>query len=76
MGGWGYALMTIGMIGFWSLVLAGFVLLLRSTGASVSGQRPVPHRPTPQQILAERYARGEIDDDEYTRRTRALNSTT
>ncbi|WP_223273354.1 SHOCT domain-containing protein [Nocardia cerradoensis] len=29
--------------------------------------------PSPQQILAERFARGEIDDEEYTRRMRALD---
>ncbi|WP_210743196.1 SHOCT domain-containing protein [Nocardia cerradoensis] len=29
--------------------------------------------PSPQQIRAERFARGEIDDEEYTRRMRALD---
>ncbi|MGE0781461.1 SHOCT domain-containing protein [Mycolicibacterium chlorophenolicum] len=34
------------------------------------------HPPTPQQGLAERYARGEIDDEEYARRLNTLNSGT
>ncbi|QJS13807.1 hypothetical protein HKX69_33485 [Streptomyces argyrophyllae] len=35
-----------------------------------------PLDPTPEQILAERFARGEIDEDEYHRRLTVLAKTT
>lgn len=31
-------------------------------------------RPAAERLLAERYARGEIDDDEYARRQRVLHA--
>ncbi|MBA2560898.1 MAG: hypothetical protein H0V07_13625, partial [Propionibacteriales bacterium] len=30
--GWGYALMTIGMLGFWTVVITGVVLMVRQFG--------------------------------------------
>lgn len=74
MSGWGYVLMTVGMVVFWALVAAAIVALVRYTSASGRDATTMPshHGPTPQQILAERYARGEIDDEEYSRRMRTL----
>lgn len=74
MTGWGYGLMAISMVIFWVLVIAGILALVRYTAAPSQGQRTVPHGPTPQQVLADRYARGEIDEEEYTRRLKTLNS--
>src|SRR4029453_5923028 len=56
-----------------ALVIAIVVMLrARSTGGGgTSGSGAAPHAPGPsgsEQVLAERYARGEIDEDEYTRR--------
>nr|WP_280478666.1 SHOCT domain-containing protein [Nocardia asiatica] len=76
MTGWGYGLMAIGMVIFWVLVIAGIVTLVRYTAAPSLGRPTVPHGPTPQQVLADRYARGEIDDEEYTRRLKTLDSAT
>jgi putative membrane protein len=78
MSGWGYGLMIIGMVIFWTLVVAGIVALVRYAGASGSTTNSVPqhHGPTPQQILADRYARGDIDDEEYTRRMKTLSTGT
>ncbi len=73
--GWGYAMMIVGMIVFWGVVAAGLVLFLRSIGTSGPTQPPPPHGPTPQQILDERYARGEIDEEEYSRRRQTLTGT-
>ncbi|RDI68288.1 SHOCT domain-containing protein [Nocardia pseudobrasiliensis] len=74
MSGWAYGMMAVGMIVFWALVIGGIVVLVRyvsrAAGMSVSG----PARPSPQQVLAGRYARGEIDDDEYVRRMKVLDS--
>jgi putative membrane protein len=69
--GGGIALMSLGMIVFWGLLIFGFVMLPRST----SGQAPsnAAARPTPEQILAERFAHGQIDETEYARRLDTLH---
>ena len=78
MSGWGYALMTVSMILFWGAVIAGIVALVRYFGrsgqppeASPSSQTP-PASQTPEQLLAERFARGEISEDEYRQRLAVL----
>ena len=78
MSGWGYALMTVSMILFWGAVIFGIVMLVRYFGRS--GQPPAEPRPpqsaespqSPERLLAERFARGEIDEDEYRRRLGVL----
>ena len=72
--GWGWAAMTVGMLLFWVLVVAGGVLLFRALDRS-SDRSAAPARPTPEQLLAERFARGEIDEDEYRRRLATLSGT-
>ncbi len=66
MSGWGYAFMVVSALLTWSvLAAAGYVLVRRiRPGAATGGQ--------PEQVLAHRYARGEIDDDEYRRRLSTL----
>ena len=73
MSGWGYALMTISMVLFWGLVIAGVVALIRYLGRSgqQGGAGPAPY--TPEQLLAQRFAQGEIDEDEYRRRLDILH---
>lgn len=71
MSGWGYALMSVGMVVFWALVIAAVVALVRYLGGS---QQPSGSRPTPEQVLAERFARGDIDDEEYRQRQEALRN--
>ena len=78
MTGWGWFGMTIGMIAFWGLLIALAVLLYRSFSTkdtSPSQSQSGPTSPDPRQILAERYARGEIDEDEYQRRLATLDGT-
>jgi putative membrane protein len=56
---------------FWFAVIAGIVLLLRSRG----GWGPPPvgsHRESALDVLDGRYARGEIDVDEYRERRSVL----
>ena len=69
MSGWGYALGIIGMVLFWAvlvLAIAAAVRYLdRKRGESFP---PPPSPPTAEQVLAERFARGEIDADEYRQR--------
>ncbi len=60
---WGYALMTISMVLFWALVIYGVIALFRY---SARADRPATAtRPTPEQVLADRLARGEIDEAHY-----------
>jgi putative membrane protein len=63
MSGWGYALMTVSMILFWGAVIFGLVMLVRHFGRS--GQPP-------ERLLAERFARGEIGEEEYRQRLAVL----
>jgi putative membrane protein len=74
LGGWGMTLMTMSSLLFWGLVTAAIVALLRYTGRSAHPGVPATHGPTPQQLLAERFARGDIDEDEYTRRMQVLGT--
>jgi putative membrane protein len=78
MSGWGYLLMGLTTLAFWVLVVAAVVLLVRSAGGGSAGgtwrsARPSEPMPTPEQILAERLARGEIDIEEYQRRLETLH---
>jgi putative membrane protein len=74
MGGWGMVLMTVSSLLFWGLVIAGIVTLVRYTGRGGQPATQANHGPTPQQVLADRFARGEIDEDEYTRRLQVLTT--
>jgi putative membrane protein len=75
MNGWAMLLMTVSSLLFWGLVVAGIVALVRYPGRNTSvGANPADPRSTPQQILAERFARGEIDEDEYRRRLQVLGA--
>ncbi len=73
--------MGFGMLLFWALVVAGIVWLVRSTTRPPTGDgRGVPldtdaaARPSAREILDERYARGEIGDEEYRTRRDTLSS--
>lgn len=72
--GWGgWIVMTLFMVAFWGLVIFGIVAVFR--GLNGGGQSPAPrHERGPQQILDERFARGEIDADEYRARQQVLRS--
>ncbi|MBX7450781.1 SHOCT domain-containing protein [Mycolicibacterium sp. 3033] len=63
--GWGYAGMAVGMVLFWALVIGGIVMLIRlATGDRAVGGTTPPDTDA-QQLLALRFARGEIDETEY-----------
>jgi putative membrane protein len=72
LGSWGWALMSVGLITFWVLLIAVIVVLMRWLDRS--GQRPTepPTAPSAEQILADRLARGQIDETEYRRRIAML----
>jgi putative membrane protein len=72
--GWG--------MGGWMMVSYGFVVLLFLVGIVVAlvalsrrtGRSGPTATPTAKELLAQRYARGEIDDDEYFQRLSVLDS--
>jgi putative membrane protein len=70
MGWWGYAAMGIGMVLFWALVVGGLVLLIRAATTDTT----VQPRATAEQILAARFAHGEITEYEYQDRLHLLRS--
>ena len=71
-GSWGWEAwlaMSLGMLVFWALVAWVIVVLVKSSnGWRYDGRRD------PRDILDERYARGEIDEDEYKHRRELLSS--
>ena len=78
MSGWRYAEMAIGMILFWILIIVGIIALIRfSSGAFRTGNSPSlePVDYSPEQILASRFAHGEIDETEYHQRLDVLRRT-
>ncbi|MFG3203823.1 SHOCT domain-containing protein [Streptomyces sp. NPDC048192] len=78
MSGLGWFVMSLGTLLFWALIITVgtllFRLLARPTppGEGHGSWRKTPPGSGPEQILAERYARGEIDDEEYRRRLATL----
>lgn len=73
MSGWGYAGMAIGMVLFWALVIGGIFALVRfASGDQSSRYTPPSEQPNPQQLLAIRFARGEINEAEYREKLAVL----
>ncbi len=73
--GWGgWLVMAVGMIAFWGLVVFAVVAIFRGIGRT-NGPADQPPRRDALQILDERFARGEIDADEYHARQAALRGT-
>ncbi|MFJ1708051.1 SHOCT domain-containing protein [Kitasatospora sp. NPDC088346] len=80
MNGWGYGLAALLLIA----VLAAVVLLAVLVARQAADRRPAAgrqgpadpeaaaQRPAPERLLAERYALGEIEDEEYRRRLAVL----
>ncbi|MGZ5417740.1 MAG: SHOCT domain-containing protein [Nocardioides sp.] len=74
--GWGGWLM-MGLFVVVCLALLGGLLywLVQGTRGGMSAQpSPPPTRPSAQSALDERFARGDIDEDEYLRRKSVLNA--
>ena len=65
--GWAWFAMSVSMIVFWGLVIWGVVSVVRHTGPAGG-----PTTTDPEQILRERFARGEIDVEDYERRRELL----
>ena len=69
--GWtGWLMMTLVMVAFWALVVYAVVAITRSDRPT----RDKTEDEDPLRILDRRFARGEIDEDEYHRRHGALET--
>ncbi len=69
-GGWLFlGLMTLLLVG---LVVGLVLLVVRSTSGRGAGQVPGAPASTAEHLLDERFARGEIDEEEYLRRRSVL----
>lgn len=70
-GGWGMGFGFIFMLLFWGLVILGIAALIRWLMMQSSPGRGSRDK-TPLEIVQERYARGEIDREEYEQKKRDL----
>ena len=73
-GGWTMALMIFGNVVFWTVLVLGAVVVARSLRRGSRG-RSGSTEMAPQQLLAERFARGEITEDDYRHSLRVLSDT-
>ena len=69
--GFGLGFGWIAMVLFWVFLVAGTIWLVRSLAHS-GPEAPASEQGRAARILAERFARGEIDAEEYRARGRAL----
>ena len=79
MGVWGYILMGVSFVLFWGAIITGIILFARAMGAGgrryeggAPGAGVPPGAGVAENLLAERFARGEIDENEYTARLTVL----
>lgn len=71
--GWGYMLLCgLVMVLFWGAIIALVVSLVRGRGKGETGDKAPQRRPTAFELLQERYAKGEIDQQEYEQYKRDL----
>lgn len=65
---WGAMLvMMLLMVLFWALLIGGIVWAIRSSGTRPTGGRDA------REVVRDRFARGEIDEEQYRRTLNALD---
>lgn len=69
--GWGTGFGFIFMLLFWALIIFGIIAIVKWI-VGASGDRGAPTSQSARAILDARYARGEIDSEEYERKKRDL----
>ncbi|AMU66014.1 SHOCT domain-containing protein [Mycobacteroides abscessus] len=73
MSGWTYAGMAIGMILFWAALIVGGVVLLQQVFATNNAESiRMRDNDSAQCILAEKFARGDIDENQFRRQIATL----
>lgn len=72
-GGWGgWIMMTVLMLLFWGGLLTAIVLAARAFGADNQARSRPTVSSRADELLSERFARGEIDEEEFRRRMTLL----
>lgn len=71
-GGW--LAMWGGMLLLWAAAVVVLVLLLRAVARLGEGGRPAGAAPAAERVLAQRFAAGDIDEEEYQRRLVTLRA--
>jgi putative membrane protein len=70
MHGWGAVLMTVGVVLFWGMIITALIAVIRRPRRS---EQPVAEKLSgPEDLLAERFARGDIDEGECRQRLDVL----
>jgi len=76
-GGWGMGLGWLFMLLFWGVVVAAIVAIVRSVsgagGRKATDASGEEHHQAPREIVQQRYARGEIDREEYEQKMQDLD---
>lgn len=70
MNGWGWTFMALGSVLFWMVLIIAIVALMRH----LNGNNPLGprSRSSAEELLAQRFARGDIDEAEYRHRLGVL----
>lgn len=72
-GGWvSWLGMGIGMTVFWGVIIVGVIALVRYLAAPRERHGPGGRQGDPEQVLADRFARGEFEAEEYRQRREVL----
>lgn len=69
--GWGWSII---MLAFWIAVIAGIIFLIRWVVLSTDRRRETRAEDSALEILRQRYARGEINKEEFEQRKKDLES--
>ncbi len=72
MDGWGMGFGGIGMFLFWMLIIVGIGMLTKWLGDEPLGS-DAPREKSALGVLKQRYARGEINHEEFEQKKRDLN---
>ncbi|MDE2399050.1 MAG: SHOCT domain-containing protein [Burkholderiales bacterium] len=71
-GAWCMGLGLVAMILFWALIVLAVAALVRWLSRGALSGRDATRGRTPLQIVQERYARGELDREEYEQKVKDL----
>lgn len=66
--------MSLMMVAFWGLLIVAVVAFIRWSRRDAATPRTASSQETAEQLLANRFARGDLDEEDYRRRLAVLAS--